>query len=250
MKYKHECRIAYDKKGFPYKTIIVNNQEWLAENLNTNEFLNGDKILELNPECVVPWQIDKANEKGSDDWNKYHLDKTPAYTHLNSDPSFALKFGKLYNFWSIMDHRGIGIEGFRLPKLEDFQKLKDFLGEEVGRKLKSKNEAGDPNKTNWSSVSGTKKGNDAIKFGLPSGHGGVYNTQIRGVSYDHWNKYATYWADNSDLVYNNENQILDPFVACLHYGDDDLFVGNFSKAPGMLGAKFSYALSIRLVRDL
>ena len=251
MKYKHECREVKDKNGITYKTVVVNNQEWLAENLNTDEFLNGDKITELNPAYVNSWETDKANEKGSDEWNKSHINKTPAFTHLNSDSSFALKFGKLYNFWTIIDSRGIGIEGFRLPKLEDFQKLKEFLGEDSGRKLKSKNVVGDPNKTNWSSASGTKKGSDSIKFnGLPSGIGVVHYQQINGMAYDPWNKYAIYWADNSNLEYNQDDPQLDPFVACLHYGEDDLFVGNFSKVPGWMGAQKSYAISIRLVRDL
>lgn len=251
MKYKHECSEVKDKNGTTYKTIIVNNQEWLAENLNTDEFLNGDKIPELTPAYVNSWEIEEANKNGTDEWYVSHINKTPAFTHLNSDPGFALKFGKLYNFWSIVDSRGIGIEGFRMPKIEDFQKLKDFLGEDSGRKLKSKNEVGDPNKINWSSASGTKKGNDAIKFnGLPTGNGVAYNQQIYGMAYDAWNKYAIYWVDNSELVYDHENQQLDPLVACLHYGQDDLFVGNFSKVPGWMGAKSSYAISIRLVRDL
>jgi uncharacterized protein (TIGR02145 family) len=251
MKYKHECGVINDKNGNSYKTIIVNNQEWLAENLNTNEFLNGDKILELNPAPVHMWEINKANKNGADEWYKAHISKTPAFTNLNSEPNYALKFGKLYNFWTIIDNRVIGIEGFRLPKLEDFIKLKNFLGEESGRKLKSKNEVGDPNKTNWSSASGTKKGNDAIKFnGLPSSCGLVFDQQIHGIVYDVETKFAVYWADNSELVYDNDNPELDPLVACLHYGDDDLIVRNFSKAPGFMGAKFSYAISIRLVRDL
>jgi hypothetical protein len=85
---------------------------------------------------------------------------------------------------------------------------------------------------------------------LPSGNGVVYNQQIYGMAYDAWNKYAIYWADNSELIYDHENQHLDPLVACLHYGVDDLFVGSFSKVPGWMGAKYSYALSIRLVTDL
>jgi uncharacterized protein (TIGR02145 family) len=251
MKYKHECSVINDKNGNSYKTIIVNNQEWLAENLNTNEFLNGDKILELNPVSVNSWEIDKTNKNGTDEWHTSHINKTPAFTHLKSDPNYALKFGKLYNFWTIIDSRGIGIEGFRLPKLEDFINLKEFLGEESGRKLKSKNEVGDPNKTNWSSASGTKKGNDSIKFnGLPSGCGLVSNQQIYGIVYDVWNKYALYWADNSKTVYDKVNPQLDPIVACLHYGDEDFFVRNFSKVSGFMGAKRSYAISIRLVRDL
>ncbi len=55
MKYKHECSEVKDKNGTAYKTIIVNNQEWLAENLNTDEFLNGDKIPELTPAYVNSW---------------------------------------------------------------------------------------------------------------------------------------------------------------------------------------------------
>jgi uncharacterized protein (TIGR02145 family) len=251
MKYKHACSEVFDKNGVGYKTIIVNNQEWLAENLNTDEFLNGDKISELKPAYVNCWEIDKANAHGKDEWYFSHLERKPAFSHLNSDANFAMTYGKLYNFWAIMDGRGIGIEGFRLPKIEDFLKLKAFLGEEPGRKLKSKNEVGDPHHTNWSSASGTKKGTDAVHFnGLPSGNGVVFHDQIHGMAYDAWNKYAIYWADNSEFVTNQDNPQLDPNVACLFYGEDDFFVGKFSEMPGWMGAKYSYALSVRLVRDL
>jgi uncharacterized protein (TIGR02145 family) len=251
MKFKFECGTAVDHKGRSYKTIKFGNQEWLAENLDTDEFINGDKIVELKPTCVNSWDAAASDKNGDLSWYEAHMNKMPAFTYLNSDPNYSETYGKLYNIWAIMDNRGVGIEGFRLPTLDDFLKLKELLGEESGRKLKSRNEVGDPNKTNWSSASGTKKGNNAIQFnGLPSGAGASFNRQINGIAYDSWNKYAIYWGDNSGLVFDKENPMLDPIVACLHYGEDELFAGNFSQLHGWMGPKLTYALSIRLVRDL
>lgn len=250
MKQKIEIGIAKDANGNVYKTVKIGSKEWFADNLKVDTLKNGQKIKEVIPIILKGWQINSENQQHNDEWHQSDSNKEPAFTYLSANRDFEKHYGKLYNFWAIKDSNGIGFDGFRLPKTEDFFELREILGESSGRQLKSKNIPNDPNKTNWGKTADSKLGNDKIQFnGLPSGCGGSYLDQINGIDFDFYNKYAMYWLDNTETLID-DNGGIDPLIACLWYGNDDLYIGKYSGGPGIMGLKKTYALSIRLVRDL
>jgi uncharacterized protein (TIGR02145 family) len=111
-----------DIDGNTYKTVKIGNQVWMAENLRTIKYRNGD-LIQAPP---VP------NIAGS------------AWQCALTD---AKKYGRLYNSRAVLDSRKIAPEGWHVATNEEWNTLIIFLGgkDVAGGKLK---ESGT---TNWSS---------------------------------------------------------------------------------------------------
>jgi uncharacterized protein (TIGR02145 family) len=103
-------------KPFVCKSVKIGNQVWMAENLNVTKFRNVDPIPEA---------------KTIEQWKQYAFDEKPAFCYINNDQSTKNTFGVLYNFYAITDPRGIAPEGWKIPFLEDFNKLKSFLEKNI-----------------------------------------------------------------------------------------------------------------------
>jgi uncharacterized protein (TIGR02145 family) len=109
-----------------YKTVVIGDQTWMAENLSVSTFRNGDTIQEM---------------KTLDEWKMAAKQRKPAWCYYNNDASNGTKYGKLYNFFAVSDPRGLAPKGWHIPTGNDWVKLSKFLGNkrEVGAKLKSIN---------------------------------------------------------------------------------------------------------------
>lgn len=112
-----------DKDGNTYKTIKINNQEWLGKNLNVSTFRNGDSI----PKAQTDEEWEKAGKEGRAAWC------------YNNDPENGKKYGKLYNWYAVTDPRGLAPAGWHVPTDAEWSQLIDFLGggEVAGNKMKS-----------------------------------------------------------------------------------------------------------------
>jgi uncharacterized protein (TIGR02145 family) len=82
------------------KSVKIGNQVWMSENLNVSRFRNGDVI----PEAKTGEEWKKAGEEG-----------TPAWCYYNNDPENGKKYGKLYNWYTVHDKRGLAPEGWHIP---------------------------------------------------------------------------------------------------------------------------------------
>jgi uncharacterized protein (TIGR02145 family) len=99
-----------DQAGNYYKTILIGNQEWMAENLKTDIYRNGDTIpTNLS---LTAWQ---ATTSG-------------AYTWYFNSPSFECPYGKLYNWHTTVDARGLCPSGWHIPTVEDWDLMAVILG--------------------------------------------------------------------------------------------------------------------------
>lgn len=106
------------------KTVKIGNQTWMAENLNTEYFSNGDPI---------PYA------ESIEDWSEAAENSQPAWCYFDNDPENGKKYGRLYNWYAVNDSRGIAPSGWRVASDEDWDELAETLGgEEVGKKIKSK----------------------------------------------------------------------------------------------------------------
>ncbi len=110
-----------DIDGNTYSSIIINGQEWMAENLRTTKYANGD---------VIP------NITDGTQWTNL---STGAWSHYNNDPSYENPYGKLYNFYSVIDIRNVCPSGWHAPSDSEWITLMTSLGGQnvAGGKMKS-----------------------------------------------------------------------------------------------------------------
>jgi len=99
-----------DTEGKSYPVIKVGSQVWMAKNLSTSHYQNGDNITLAN---------------NASTWTSL---VTGGYCYYNSDTNNIDFYGKLYNFLAITDSRNVCPSGWRLPTIEDWVSLRTFLG--------------------------------------------------------------------------------------------------------------------------
>ena len=151
--------------------VKIGDQIWMAKNLDVTHFRNGDPILEV---------------KTDKDWVKAGKEKQPAWCYYNNDPKNGKKYGKLYNWHAVNDPRGLAPKGWQIPSDKDWTKLENYLGDEVGGKMKSTNGwVEDGNGTDESGFSGVPSGN-RTPFGTFNGIG----------------EYADWWSSTEGTLSN------------------------------------------------
>ena len=121
--------ITCDVDGNDYKIVTIGNQVWFAENLKTSRYKDGTPI---------PLEMDSLSWTGL---------TSGAYTHQANQNTNDEKYGKLYNFYAVIDSNGLCPEGWKVPSMSDYQVLINSIGTSLtaGGKLK---EVGT---INWSS---------------------------------------------------------------------------------------------------
>jgi uncharacterized protein (TIGR02145 family) len=113
-----------DQEGRSIKSIKIGDQNWMAENLNVSHFRNGDTIPEV---------------KTSAEWIKMGTEGKPAWCYIENKSDNGSKFGKLYNWFAIIDSRGLAPEGWHVATDEEWTQLVNFLGGGVLAALKMRN---------------------------------------------------------------------------------------------------------------
>ena len=108
--------ITDPRDGNTYKTINIGTQTWMAENLNTTKFRNGDLIPEA---------------RTVEEWIRASENQEPAWCYYNNDPKNGLKYGKLYNWWAVDDSRGLAPEGWEIPSYYKWDILTDEMGGQI-----------------------------------------------------------------------------------------------------------------------
>lgn len=112
-----------DIDGNEYNTVIINDQEWMAENLRATRYTNGDVIL---------------TDLSDDDWGNTSAGAYDIYDHtgdeaggINSPDEMAEAYGNLYNWYAVNDPRGLCPEGWRVPTNDEWGNLINFI-EDLG----------------------------------------------------------------------------------------------------------------------
>ena len=107
-----------DIDGNVYDIVQIGDQWWMAENLRTTRYRNGDDI---------------PTGLSHDDWRYAESDAYAMYPHddvdgISTEAEMIEAYGLLYNWHAATDERGLCPEGWHLPGDDDFQKLTIFLG--------------------------------------------------------------------------------------------------------------------------
>jgi uncharacterized protein (TIGR02145 family) len=203
-----------------FKTILIGNQSWMAENLNVVKFRNGNPILEA-----------KTNEE----WKKAIENKQPAWCYYENDPINGQKFGKLYNWFAVNDPRGLAPKGYKIPSYNDWQKLSLTLGNDsiAGYKLKSKENWNKPRigykPTKYSEL------NNCNFNALPTGWrdlDGFY-----GVG-----NFSMFWTSSKKTLKENDDPEM-PDIIYLHFEFDNIEYDDYNYNPIVGG------FSIRCIKE-
>jgi len=102
-------QIITDIDGNSYGTIKIGNQIWMSENLRVSKYSNGVNIPNNLNDSI--WQITTDG----------------AYGIYDNNPSNNSIYGKLYNWYAASDIKKICPTGWRLPSVNDFETLTDYL---------------------------------------------------------------------------------------------------------------------------
>jgi uncharacterized protein (TIGR02145 family) len=103
-----------DREGNLYRTILVGNHLWMAENMKASRFQNGDPIPDV---------------KEAKEWKDL---KSPAHCDLNNVPENTKKYGRIYNWYTASDPRNICPAGWHVPSDKEWATLTIYLTGEKG----------------------------------------------------------------------------------------------------------------------
>jgi uncharacterized protein (TIGR02145 family) len=200
-----------------YQTVKIGKYEWMAENLRTTTFSNGEKI----PLCI---ENDKWSALGS-----------CAYCWYNNEEKNIKIYGALYNWYSVSSGTLCPV-GWRVPSDEDWKYLTGFVdtrikvgdtiwnkkglkGYDSGKRLKAL--------TGWN-----KDGNGTDNFGFSALPGGERSSKD-GLF--HLRGYNGYWWSSTG------EGIADAWYRSIIYSLDDISRDVHGKKCGF---------SVRCIRDI
>jgi uncharacterized protein (TIGR02145 family) len=103
-----------DIDGNVYKTVTIGTQVWMAENLKTTKYRNGDLIGTTTP---------PTKDILSESTPKYQW----AFGGIESN---AVTYGRLYTWYTVADSRNVCPTGFHLPTDAEWTTLTIFFGGE------------------------------------------------------------------------------------------------------------------------
>ena len=203
-----------DIEGNNYPTVLIGNQEWMAQNLRTAFYANGDSIPNLTDNTA--WM---ASTSG-------------AWCYYNNSINSGQVYGKLYKWYATVDPRNVCPAGWHVPSDAEWNTMigfidplfiADTIGEVqssiAGGKLKSV--------TGWSAPN-TAATNETGFSALPGGYRNYWNQYSYNL-----NTAAQFWTSteiDADWVYTR----------FLNHTSGDIYRDDMNKRAGF---------SVRCVRD-
>ena len=106
-----------DFEGNEYPVVVIGKQKWMAANLRTSLFANGDPIPADLSDYVWSYSM-----SGAYDVYPYEMAEG-----INSREKMLETYGALYNWRAVSDTRGICPAGWRIPTHDDFVILEQFI---------------------------------------------------------------------------------------------------------------------------
>jgi uncharacterized protein (TIGR02145 family) len=175
-----------DPDGYSYKIVTIGTQTWMAENLRTTKYRNGELI------GSTPSPTTNIRDKAAS--SKYQW----AY---GGDESNVAVYGRLYTWSVVTDSRNICPAGWHLPAKEEWLVIVKSLGssDDTGNKLK---EAGTKHwiSPNDGVTNGT--GFTAVPGGFRSYDGPFVTIGYTGI---YWSSTGTSTFDANKIYFYNDN---------------------------------------------
>jgi uncharacterized protein (TIGR02145 family) len=167
-----------DIEGNIYPTVLIGNQFWMAENLRSATYSNGEPI----PNVTLNTAWIQLNSGG---WCNY-----------NNDAANDSVYGKLYNWYTTVDPRSLCPSGWHVPTNAEWTVLTDYLGgtSVAGGKMKST--------TGWNAPN-TGATNESGFSGLPGGETTYSNEAFSNVG-----DICYWWSSSYSSMTGASNRIL------------------------------------------
>lgn len=181
--------IVKDFDGNIYKTISIGSQTWMAENLRTTHYQNGDPI---------------PNEANPSKWGTLTTGAYCSYGNTSNKDSIAT-FGYLYNGFAAIDLRNIAPKGWHVATDAEWDTLETFVAEGEAETTSTGNgvaggrlkEAGD---LHWGYANHAD--NRSGFTAMPGGQRSVENTGFEIISpFKYITYFGCYWSSTS--IYAN-----------------------------------------------
>ncbi|MGA1330289.1 MAG: fibrobacter succinogenes major paralogous domain-containing protein, partial [Bacteroidia bacterium] len=158
-----------DPKPVELGETKIGRQVWMRENLRVDTFRNGDPIKHAqSPEA----------------WAEALRREEPAWCFYDNDPDNDWYYGRIYNYYAVMDKRCLCPNGWYIPSDGEWTELEKFLGgpRVAGGSLKST--LMKPADGGWESPN--EKAVDDVGFGARPGglrakDGTFYNAGLTGM---------------------------------------------------------------------
>lgn len=191
------------------QTVVIGSQVWCNKNLEVSKFRNGDPIPEV-----------KSNEA----WEKAGENEQPAWCYYNYDSANGIKYGKFYNWYAVIDPRGLSPLGYHIPTDDEWTELSDFLG---GKKVAGKILKMEAILENDIQIGGWN-GNNLYGFSaLPGGYGFYFG------GFDFMGSHGYFWS-------STEGSAISAYTRLLSGEDDIIARASYFKGGG---------LSVRCLKD-
>ncbi|MBN2615785.1 MAG: fibrobacter succinogenes major paralogous domain-containing protein [Bacteroidales bacterium] len=169
-----------DQDGNTYKTVTIGSQTWMAENLRTTKYCNGDDIPEVTDNTA--W-INLSTGAYCNYQNTQNIDTIATY-------------GRLYNWAAVNDNRKIIPNGWHVPTHDDWIILETYLVDSLaGIKLK---ESGN---THWNYFPLFQVTNETGFTALPGG----YRVAINGDGFINMGIEGGWWTVSEEDLNNLDN---------------------------------------------
>jgi uncharacterized protein (TIGR02145 family) len=225
-----------------YSTVQIGTQVWMAENLRTTRYQNGDPI---------------AHRIGDEDWVKDIVRLTGnfylirelnsgksgigAWCYYKNKPKYELPSGKLYNWYAVADRRNLCPKGWHVPTDAEWQQLEAALGmpaDELAERITfegcrgcAQNIGGKLKATRlWSTVAGASNGSGftALPSGSRSGYDGKFET---GGQYEDLGRKGCWWTA-SEIVEHPDDEFRFAWYRSLYANDGEVNRGSALKTAG------------------
>ena len=171
----------FDADGNAYKTVAINGQVWLTENLKTTKYCNGDNIANVN-------------------FSQWDNLTSGAWTYYENKSDNNDTYGKLYNWYVASSDKNACPCGWRVATREDWTALTNFLGiQTAGNEIKS---VGNIENGTGLWHTSTNSGTNSTGFNAtPAGWGDPASSNFAFKNYK-----TAYWCSN--LVSGNSAEIM------------------------------------------
>ncbi len=214
MKILHLIIFFLSSFGSFSQTIKIADQYWSSKNLNVSKFRNGDAIRQA---------------KSRLEWERACHRKIPTWCYYQFNEFNGKKYGKLYNWYALIDIRGLAPFGWHIPSNKEWQTLlNSFEGEsEAYESLKSQN--------GWKwDVNGT---NSSGFSALPGGY-------LGGSEFYEITEGARWWSSSFESLYYKDGKISHflPYFCDINMIDKTVSLNRHM-------SQNYYGLYIRIIKD-